>query len=140
MSAPRRPLRRNAGLLALLAFLSVTALGGGSALILKPDGSLLGMNTGELATSVFADFRWPGVILFLLFGIGGAMALVGVVRRWTIAGRLALAIGSAQVVWILAQTVMIEELSLLQPLLLLVGMGIAWFGARLNGHARPTAR
>lgn len=139
MKTARRPVGRNTGLIALLAFLSITALGGGGALILEPDGSLLGMSTGELATSLFPDFRWPGLILFVLFGLGSAVALVAVVRRWRIAGRLALAIGSAQLVWILVETVMIEDLSFLQPLLLLVGAGIAYFGARLNGHARPTA-
>ena len=36
-------------LLALLALLSVTALGGGALLMIRPDGSLMGMSPGALA-------------------------------------------------------------------------------------------
>lgn len=60
--------RRHAALVALLGFLAITALGGGRALILRPNGSLLGMSTDELATGFFRDFQWPGAVLFMLFG------------------------------------------------------------------------
>ena len=118
---------------ALLGFLSVTALIGGAALVIRPDGSLLGMGTDMLATSVFRDFRWPGILLFTVFGIGGSIALFAVRRDERYAGRLAMTIGAGQVIWIMVQLVMIDKPSFLQPTLLAIGAAIAGLAARLNG-------
>jgi len=117
----------------MLALLSVTAFGGGAALILRPDGSLLGMSTAELATSLFHDFRWPGVLLFTLFGAGSALALYGVAthRRW--GPRWAMTVGAMQVGWILVQVVMIKDPSVLQAVFLSVGIAITALAARANG-------
>ena len=111
-------------LLALLALLSVTALGGGALLMIRPDGSLMGMSPGDFATTFFADFFWPGVILFSVFGIGSAVAAVGVSRRLVVGTTWAMLVGSGQVIWILAQTVMIEHLSWLQAFYALLGVTI----------------
>lgn len=57
-------------LLILLHFLlSIGAIFGGIFLILKPDGSLLGMPTEILRPSIFDDFLIPGFILLLTFGL-----------------------------------------------------------------------
>lgn len=67
------------------------------------------------------------------------MALLAVLRRHRYAGRLAMIIGSSQVVWIIMQVARIEKPPWLQPLLLLVGVGIAGLGARLNGTSKVGA-
>ncbi len=138
MTDPGPRPRRHMGLMALLGFLSMTALGGGAALFIRPDGGLLGMGTGQLATNVFPDFRWPGVILFSVFGIGSAMALILLVRRSAIAGRSAMAVGAAQVVWIIVQVVMIKDPSVLQAVFLAVGIVITALAARANGSRNGT--
>jgi hypothetical protein len=56
-------------LLFLLAFLSIGALFGGGAFILKPDGSLFQIPVTVLNNSPFSDFFIPGIILFIVFGI-----------------------------------------------------------------------
>ena len=56
-------------LILLHVMLSVGALAGGIALILAPDGSLLGMPLYIIESSPFADFLIPGVILFTVLGI-----------------------------------------------------------------------
>ena len=60
---------RNIHLL-LLAFLGVSAIGGGGALIISPSGKLLGgLPLSILKNSPFADFLIPGIILFVVLGI-----------------------------------------------------------------------
>jgi hypothetical protein len=56
-------------LILLHLLLSIGAIFGGISLILKPDGSLLGMPTEILGPSVFDDFLIPGFILLLTFGL-----------------------------------------------------------------------
>lgn len=125
MSHPTpEPRGRRTALIALLALLSVTALGGGALLMARPDGSLMGMSPGDFATTFFSDFFWPGVILFTVFGIGSAVAAVGVSRRLVAGTTAAMLIGSGQMIWILAQTVMIEHLSWLQAFYALLGVAI----------------
>ena len=122
-------------LYALLALLSITALAGGGALMLRPDGSLLGMTTAQLATSLFRDFRWPGFVLFTLFGAGSAVALYGVATHRPWGPRWAMAIGAMQVGWILVQVVMIKDPSVLQAVFLSVGIAITALAAYANGYS-----
>lgn len=56
-------------LILLHLLLSIGALFGGISLILKPDGSMLGMPTEILQSSIFNDFLIPGFILLLTFGL-----------------------------------------------------------------------
>jgi magnesium-transporting ATPase (P-type) len=54
----------------LLAFLGISAIGGGGTLIISPSGKLLGgMPLSLLKNSPFKDFFYPGLILFLVLGI-----------------------------------------------------------------------
>jgi hypothetical protein len=55
-------------------FLGLGALFGGGALILAPDGHLLGMPTTLLAGSPFTSFLVPGIILFTLVGLAPLLA------------------------------------------------------------------
>ena len=106
--------------------------------MLRPDGSLLGMSQAQLATSLFRDFRWPGLVLFTLFGAGSAVALYGVANRRRWGPRLAMAIGAMQVVWILVQVVMIKDPSVLQAVFLARGIVITALAARANGSRNGT--
>jgi hypothetical protein len=60
----------------LLLFISVGALYGGGALVLKPDGSLLGMQPW-LNEMPFPSFLIPGIVLFLLNGVFPLFTVVG---------------------------------------------------------------
>jgi hypothetical protein len=54
----------------LLAFLGLSAIGGGGALIISPSGKLLGgLPLSILARSPFNDFLVPGIILFTVLGL-----------------------------------------------------------------------
>lgn len=55
-------------LIILHLLIGVSALAGGSMLMLKPDGSLLGMQEEWLKSSPFNNYLIPGITLFLLIG------------------------------------------------------------------------
>jgi hypothetical protein len=54
----------------LLAFLGLSAIGGGGALIISPSGKLLGgLPLSILQNSPFTNFFIPGIILFVVLGL-----------------------------------------------------------------------
>lgn len=56
-------------LIALLVFLGLGALFGGFVLIVSPSGRWFGMPLSMLNHSPFADFMYPGIILFSVLGL-----------------------------------------------------------------------
>ena len=69
----------------LEVFLGLGALFGGGALILAPDGHLLGMPVKLLAGSPFPSSLVPGIILFGLIGVAPLMAAAITLRRQALA-------------------------------------------------------
>src|SRR5438067_12386901 len=67
--------------IALEVFLGLGALFGGGALILAPDGHLLGMPTKLLAGSPFSSFLVPGIVLFTFVGLAPLLAAAVTARR-----------------------------------------------------------
>ena len=57
-------------LVALEAVTGVAGLAGGLVLAIAPDGSLLHADPAVLAGTPFPDWRWPGVLLAVLVGVG----------------------------------------------------------------------
>lgn len=74
----------------LLFFLGSNGLIGGGLLMLKPDGSLLGMQKGWLDSTPFRNYFIPGLLLFILNGITPMLALFGLLLRsqWKWVNRL----------------------------------------------------
>lgn len=66
----------------LLAFLGIGAIAGGGALIISPSGKLLGgLPLSILKNSPFEDFRFPGIILFLVLGIFPCWLIYALIKR-----------------------------------------------------------
>jgi hypothetical protein len=122
-----RPELHRAGWVAVV-FLVLLGLGGtagGVALVVRPDGSVMGFDVSLLAGSPFRDFLVPGLILGGLFGIG-SLAVAGMgLARWHVAPFLAFAIGVAQMIWIPVQLGIIKEVSFLHPTCYAIGLVIA---------------
>lgn len=69
-------------LVGLLAFLGVSALGGGAAMLLAPDGSIIGMDPAVLTgVPLMDDWFLPGLFLAVVLGAGS------LVTAWAIVGR-----------------------------------------------------
>jgi hypothetical protein len=104
----RAPLGRlAASAIGLEIFLGVGALGGGAALMLGPRGEIIPLPISALAGTPFGSYLVPGLILFTVLGVGplGAAALAW--RRHPIAQLLALGVGLALLIWIVAQIALI---------------------------------
>jgi hypothetical protein len=123
-----------------MAFLSLNGLGGGIVFMIKPDGSMMGMNLDWLAKTPFQSFLIPGICLFLMNGIFPLIALVGLIGRkenrvfnkanvfrdkhwsWT----FTLYSGVITITWIIIQQ-LITNYFILQPIISALGLIIIVF-------------
>ena len=129
--------RRPAALIALIVvqlFQAVGALGGGAALMASPKGGIIKMPLSNLDGSPFKDFLIPGIILFVVLGVGPLVAAWVLIRRprstalesvnpfrheywgWTLSG----VVGVGLVIWIAVETLIVPY-NFLQPLYAGVG-------------------
>lgn len=90
-------------LMACLAFLSIGAIGGGSAFAIDPSGRTMGLPVRLLSGSPFADYLLPGLILLSVLGVYPLVVLYGLYTRRGWAWTAALTVGLALVVWIAVQ-------------------------------------
>jgi hypothetical protein len=123
-------------LLVLLAFLGVGALGGGAFLLIDPSGASMQWSLEALHGSPFQNYLIPGLLLFTVFGVGSVVVMVALLLRpkWSFATSLtqftgkhwtwsaALAIGLGQIIWIIAQVLMVSISSWLQPVCAAIGV------------------
>ena len=66
----------------LLAFLGVSAIGGGGTLIISPSGKLLGgLPVSILKNSPFKDFLYPGLILFFVLGVLPCLVVFALIKK-----------------------------------------------------------
>lgn len=71
----------------------------GGLLVLRPDGSLLGLPTRVLVDGPFADWRLPGLLLGGFVGVGYLAAGMWQLRRYPHAGELSALAGTGLVVF-----------------------------------------
>jgi hypothetical protein len=123
--------RRLAALVALIVvqlFQALGALGGGAVLVASPKGGIIKMPLSYLNGSPFSDYLIPGIILFVVLGIGPLVVAWALIRQprsaaleavnpfrheywgWTLSG----VIGVGLVIWI-AVEVLIIPFNFLQP-------------------------
>lgn len=98
-------------LAAICLLVGMGALVGGTALVVRPDGSAIHLPLSVLEHAPFETFLVPGVILFAVIGVGstfaGARALRGSTREAAFAGL-------ALLIWIVTQMVMLQSVNALQ--------------------------
>ena len=110
-------------------FLGIGALLGGGALMLAPDGHLLGIRASVLAGTPFTSFLVPGLCLFGFVGVGPLVAAVVALGRKSIAPLAAVAVGLTLIGWIATEMVALAGLgSLAWSFYLVLGTSIAAVG------------
>lgn len=98
----------------LLIFNGISALFGGGALLLAPDGSYLQLTTETLKYSPFSNYVIPGLILFIILGLGSIVTSIITSRRVRGYPFLTIFMGFDLAIWISVQMLMIHEVNLLQ--------------------------
>jgi len=112
----------------LLFFLGVSAMFGGWGLFMDPSGRGVGMPLEVLTPSPFTDFFIPGLILFLILGIGSIITLVLYLRKISISYWGVMLEGVASLIWIITQYIMIQMFSWLQVLYAAIGVALLLLG------------
>lgn len=122
-------------LLSLLLSIGIGALISGLLLFLAPDGHLMMWSVEMLNGTPFHNFLVPGIILFLFIGVFSVFAVYGLLKRpwswletfnpckdyhwpWTAAW----AEGVIMLIWIAVETLLLNYVSFLQPLIM--GWGV----------------
>jgi hypothetical protein len=114
----------------LLAFVGISALPSGIALLVDPSGRLLRMSTDLLANSPFKDFVVPGAVLMCVLGVGSFIVLSILVTRKRPAPELDLIAGTILMVWILFEMAFIERLHIFQFLYLTIALILVFLGMK----------
>lgn len=111
-------------------FVAIGALPAGLMFILKPDGSLMGMNTAQLANSPFADFLIPGIALFTVNGIFNLINSILCFTRFRFAAQLGFVLSFGLIIWISVQIYSIGYNHFLQAAYFVIGLLMLIFSLR----------
>jgi hypothetical protein len=103
-------------------FVGIGAVASGALLIIAPSGELLQMSTDMLKGTPFDDYLIPGIILFLVNGLGQIVGGILTLRRNRIAGFLGAALGIALMIWLFVQVNMIGGGHILQYSYFMIGV------------------
>ena len=121
----------------LQAFIGVGAVAGGLGLVLDPSGANLGTPLELLEGTPFASFMIPGVVLFLVNGLGSLAGAIASFMRHRYAGHAAMALGGFLMAWILIQVYWFAGFHWLHWLYLCLGiveLALGWSVWRRGVH------
>jgi len=108
-------------LFALHAFVGLGAIGGGVMAILNPQGPG-GMPIDALKNSPFSNFIIPGIILFIVIGVGNVFSAVSILFKSKYQGYISSVFSWALVIWIVVQCIMLNEVVFLHILFFIIGL------------------
>ncbi len=126
-------------LVSLLLFLGLSAMGGGSFLIISPSGKLLGgLPLSILEHSPFPDFLIPGIILFLILGLCPCLICYALIKKPTNrfaeyfnffkdshwAWSFCIYVAFALIIWIQVETIFVQGVGWLQTFYMLYAIPI----------------
>lgn len=118
-------------------FLGINGLTGGALLVLKTDGSLLGMEPDWLKNSPFTSYLIPGLLLAFFLGVLPLVTLSGIISKnvWKVTDMFniyrdkhwswafSLYTGIIAISWITIQLVLTKYFWL-QPVIIFIGLSI----------------
>ncbi|MEE4198135.1 MAG: hypothetical protein V2I54_10860 [Bacteroidales bacterium] len=114
------------------AFNGLSGLLGGFGLISDPTGISLSMKQAWLEGTPFANYLLPGIVLFIVNGLGNITGFWITFKKKTKAPEVAVLFGILMMIWITAQVCWIGYKSFLQPLYFSTGLFQMILGIRLS--------
>jgi hypothetical protein len=121
---------------ALHAFVGIGGMAGGMAAITNPQAPL-GAPVELLKNSPFSNFLIPGIILFTIIGVGNVISALVLLFKSRYQAYVSGVFGSALVIWIVVQCIMLNAVAFLHVLFFIIGLvqvvlaGIIIFKQRL---------
>ncbi len=113
------------------AIVALTAIAGGAALLLSPDGSVFGLPPSTLRFSPFHDFTIPGLVLMI--AVVGSNA-VAAISGWRDPGAMSISIAGVTLLgWIVGEMLLLRTAEALQLVYLVIAAAILvlWIRARI---------
>jgi len=102
-------------------FVALGAYPGGLVMLISPDGSLMGVE-GIVDRIPFDSLMVPGILLFAVNGIGQTVAGIYSIRKHRLSPFISMFFGLALIVWILAETLMLQKIVFLSILYFAIGV------------------
>ena len=112
----------------LLAFNGIGAVYGGIMLIADPEGWKLGLPKSILQHSPFDDFLIPGIILFLVLGLGSLIVCALVILKVKKNPSWVILMGFVLSVWISVQMLMLRDVNFLHVIYGMIGLTLMIMG------------
>jgi hypothetical protein len=104
------------------AAIAIGALPAGYLFIIHPDGSGLGMTTGQLAGSPFKSYLIPGLYLFIVNGLFNLISSILAFTMFRYSAYTGILLGSGLIIWILVQIYSVGLNHFLQPAYFIIGL------------------
>lgn len=108
-------------MLFLHLFVSLGAIAGGSIAIISPELPM-GMTVDTLKYSPFNNFLIPGIILFIVLGIGNIFSAIMMFIKSKYQGYTSSIFSFALVIWIIVQCIMLRTIVSLHMIFLIIGL------------------
>ncbi|AYG02884.1 hypothetical protein [Gryllotalpicola protaetiae] len=97
-------------------FNAASAFGGGAPLIVRSDGTAMGMPLSLLDGTPFSSFLWPGIVLFVVVGGMQTLAVIAQLRRSRWAAPTAAVAGFGLAIWIFVEVLLLGGFTVLYVL------------------------
>lgn len=110
-------------LVIMFAFLSLSGLFG-IVFLIDPSGELVEMPISHLDKLPIDTFILPGLFLLIVYGIGAAIIMIGLIRQRSWAPVAGLLLGLVLIGWVIGQIILWGEPAFLQYLYLTAGAAI----------------
>jgi hypothetical protein len=116
----------------LLLTLGISAMFGGSALIIDPSGGSLHLSTDGLLGTFFTDYLLPGIILFVFLGVFGLSAAILTIANFKYYPLVIIYQGVILTIWIMVQIYLLPQTHALQFVYGFMGLLLIMLGNYLR--------
>ena len=101
-------------------------------MLIDPSGTNQGLPIETLINSPFEDFLIPGLILFVVFGLGGLTTTIIVMKKIKGYPFLTIFMGFALSIFISVEILMLKDVNFLQIIFAIIGISLVILGIILR--------